>query len=264
MMSSALIVPLSLSSKLPNCMKLKVGRFATAAVNWTVIIGVSLASVVVVLYYLLLTGETEFRGLPERDGKVNGVYYRRESPLNSRFSVLLLHGQSFSSQTWDDLGTLKFLRSKNYDAVAIDLPGFGNSKDFDNIPNTPKKRSDLLATIIGKMKIEHPVIVSPSMSGSYSLPYIFDGAGGKNLRGFVPVAPVGTADYTREDYGSIRFPTLIVIGENDQTIGKTSLQNLAKIPGCDIHMIKGAGHACYMNNPEEFHESLEKFLSKLE
>lgn len=264
MMSSALIVPLSSSSKLPYCMKAKGGRFATVAVNWRVIIGVSLALVVVVFYYLLITAETEFRGLMKWDGKVNGVFYRRESPPNSRFSVLLLHGQSFSSQTWDDLGTLKFLRSKNYDAVAIDLPGFGNSKDFDSIPNTRKKRFDLLATIIGKLKIERPVIVSPSMSGSYSLPYIFDGGDGRNLRGFVPVAPVGTGDYTKEDYESIHFPTLIVLGENDQTIGKSSLRNLAKIPGCEIHMIKGAGHACYMNNPEEFHQSLDKFLSKVD
>ena len=261
-MSSALIVPLS--SNLKSADYLKVGRVTPIKVNWRVIVGVFLASIIIVSCYLLTTGEMAFRGFLEWDGNVDAVYYRRESPPNGRFTVLLLHGQSFSSKTWDDIGTLKFLSSKNYDTVAIDLPGFGKSKDFEGVPKTPEERAGFINKVMEKLKIQRPVIVSPSMSGSYSLPFIFQGVEGRNLRGFVPVAPVGTGSYTKEDYQSIRFPTLIVYGEDDQTIGPISLRNLSDIPSSEIHMMKGAGHACYMDNAHEFHENLEKFLGKLD
>lgn len=259
-MSSTLIVPLA--SKSTSYMKL--GRVSPITVNWRVILGVSLAAALILLYYLLSSGEMEFRGYLEWEGEVNGIYYRRETPANGRFPVLLLHGQSFSSQTWDDLGTLKFLSSKNYDVVSIDLPGYVKSKDFKSIPRTSEDRAKFLNKIIEKLQIERPVIVSPSMSGSYSLPFIFQGYQGRNLRGFVPVAPVGTVAYPEEDYKNLDLPTLIVYGENDGTIGQSSLRMLRNIPGSVIHMMAGAGHACYIKNTDEFHENLERFLSNLE
>lgn len=40
-----------------------------------------------------------------------------------RPDVLLLHGQAFTSKTWEALGTLALLAGEGYRAVAIDLPG---------------------------------------------------------------------------------------------------------------------------------------------
>lgn len=37
--------------------------------------------------------------------------------------IVLLHGARFTSETWEKLGTLQFLASKRFKAVAIDLPG---------------------------------------------------------------------------------------------------------------------------------------------
>ena len=36
------------------------------------------------------------------------------------------------------------------------------------------------------------------------------------------------------------------------------------IPDSKVHVIKGAGHACYLQNPEEFNEVLRNFLEELE
>ena len=259
-MSSVLLAPVA--AKSADYMSL--GRVSPFKINWRVIIGVCLAFTIVLVYYLWTPSEMAFRGYLEWDGQANGIFYREEVPPNGgRFTVLFLHGQAFSSQTWDDLDTLKLLRSEGYRVVAVDLPGFVKSKDVE-VPRTSEERRVFLNKFMEKLQIERPVIISPSMSGSYALPLIFQGDQGRNLRGFVPVAPVGTNTYSESDYKNLQLPTLIVYGENDATLGVSSLRRLRNIPESIIHMMKGAGHACYMTNPKEFHENLVNFLSKLE
>ncbi|XP_021790052.1 protein ABHD14A isoform X3 [Papio anubis] len=57
------------------------------------------------------------------------IFYREVLPLNPahRVEVVLLHGKAFNSHTWEQLGTLQLLSQRGYRAVALDLPGFGNS-----------------------------------------------------------------------------------------------------------------------------------------
>lgn len=40
-----------------------------------------------------------------------------------RLQVVLLHGQAFTSKTWEDLGTMALLATNGYQALAMDLPG---------------------------------------------------------------------------------------------------------------------------------------------
>lgn len=43
-----------------------------------------------------------------------------------RLQVVLLHGQAFTSQTWEELGTMAILATNGYQAIAVDLPGRRN------------------------------------------------------------------------------------------------------------------------------------------
>ena len=40
-----------------------------------------------------------------------------------KLNVLLLHGAAFSSQNWDDLGTLGLIAAMGHKGLAVDLPG---------------------------------------------------------------------------------------------------------------------------------------------
>ena len=61
--------------------------------------------------------------------------------------------------------SLDILRDNGIRGVAIDLPGFGKSK---NVP----KPADVISYLDGWFPTEKFIILSPSMSGSYAIPYI--------------------------------------------------------------------------------------------
>jgi pimeloyl-ACP methyl ester carboxylesterase len=89
----------------------------------------------------------------------------------ARPSVLLLHGARFSAQTWQDLGTLDALAAAGYSSVAVDLPGYGQSTtvatDSDYLYKLTRflQHQGLLTPTV--------VCISPSMSGSFSVPTLF-------------------------------------------------------------------------------------------
>ena len=185
------------------------------------------------------------------------VYYQEIIPKGkAKLDVLFLHGHSFSSKNWLEINTLNILASHGYRVIALDLPGYGKSSyKLDTTDAT--SRSDFLYHFIQKTRIESPVIVSPSMSGVYSLAYI---AAHRAVKGFVAIAVVGTDKVSHSDYAHFP-PSLIVRGSRDKRLGIVSTDTLGKyIPDNSAKVIGDAGHACYLNKPQEFHDMLLKFL----
>ena len=187
--------------------------------------------------------------------QINGakVHYRVTGPADGS-RVVLLHGASFSSQTWDQLGTLRVLADAGYRVVAVDLPGFGKSAA------TSAPASTWLKSFLDALKIDSPALVSPSMSGRFSLPLVIDDP--ERLAAFVAVAPVGIRN-VQERLDRIRCPVLAVWGANDKLIPveQADLLVAAVADGRKV-ILQGAGHAAYMDKPREFHQALLAFLAK--
>ena len=57
---------------------------------------------------------------------------------------------------------------------------------------------------------------------------------------------------------------MIVYGTKDTGLGLNSVGDLRNMPNSEIMPIKGAKHACYMDNPNEFHYLLYNFLQAVE
>lgn len=169
--------------------------------------------------------------------------------------VLFLHGARFSSETWRELGTLELLARRGYHVVALDLPGFGQSEE-SSIP-----ADDFLAALLPLLSDRPMVVVSPSMSGRFSLPLVAERP--SYVAGFVPIAPAAIAAHL-ESLRRSQVPALIVWGENDELVPLRQAESLAKaMANSSKAILADAGHACYLDQPIEFHRELLQFLASL-
>jgi pimeloyl-ACP methyl ester carboxylesterase len=181
------------------------------------------------------------------------VHYLIEGPEQGR-PIVLLHGASFSAETWKSIGTLKALSDSGYLAHAVDLPGFGKSTPSLASPRT------WLRLLLDLLKLEKPVVVSPSMSGRFALPLVTEDP--DRVAGFVAVAPVSIAAH-RNQLARITAPVLAVWGEHDTIVPiKDADLLVGSVKRGRKVVIPNATHAPYMSDPDAFHQALLEFLAK--
>ena len=167
--------------------------------------------------------------------------------------VLFLHGASFRATTWIETGTLEALCRAGIPGLAVDLPGFGDTPRFGHDPAT------LLDEVVDYIAAD-VVVVSPSMSGNYTLPWLMTKP--VAAAGFVPVAPVGISTWRTPE--GFAVPTLGFWGEDDRVVPVDQGRSLvAAIPDAELRVFEGAGHAVYMDEPERFNAELVEWIRNL-
>ncbi len=190
-----------------------------------------------------------------RDEMYETTHYLDIGPSTASVTVLLLHGASFSAQTWRELGTLDRMKDLGYRAVAVDLPGFGKSG------SSPLTGAPFLLDLIQHLALDRPILVSPSMSGRYSLPLVAQNA--SILSGYVAIAPVGIPQYAAQLQG-IELPALAIWGSRDRTVPIENADLLVRsMPNARKVVLENAGHACYMTATDEFHAELLEFIAQI-
>ncbi len=170
-------------------------------------------------------------------------------------TLVLLHGARFSSATWLELGTLDVLADAGFHVVAVDLPGFGQTPASEQAP------AEFLEGLIEQVAPDRPILVSPSMSGRFSLALATRAP--RMMAGLVAVAPGGIPD-ALEALDGDRLPLLAIWGENDEVVPLEDGRRLTEaLPNSRLVVLEGAGHPSYLDRPDEFHAALIAFAHQV-
>jgi abhydrolase domain-containing protein 14 len=169
--------------------------------------------------------------------------------------VLLLHGASFQAETWRELGTLEQLDQAGYRATALDMPGFGKTERCGASPER------VLPECISQERLHRPILIGPSMGGKLAVEVALahpDQVGGLVLIG------AGKVDTARlHELGEM--PALILWGSKDNVAHvETGGQIHDHLSNSRFVIFEGAGHACYLDQPDRWHEELLSFLHEVE
>jgi pimeloyl-ACP methyl ester carboxylesterase len=172
---------------------------------------------------------------------------------------VLLHGFSFLAETWVEMGLFDELAEK-YRVYAFDMPYGAKSRSDKFSTENRDEYADFLKEMLQTLNIGMPVLLGASISGEVALRYLSQGysakagivAGAVNVQGLVHRLEM------------IKVPVLCVWGEKDNISPPDNAKILADhVKNSEAHVIKGAGHACYLDKPEEFKTLLREFLGKI-
>lgn len=169
--------------------------------------------------------------------------------------IVLLHGKAFQAETWRELGTLEHLAAQDLFVVALDLPGFGKSPAADILP------AKILNGVINTMGLTSPILVGPSMGGRIAMEFTLDHP--EKIRALVLIGAVGVQE-NQARLTSLPADTLIVWGEHDQISDPNNSNTLHQATnGSTLKIINGAKHACYLEQPDSWHQALTDFIAGL-
>lgn len=167
--------------------------------------------------------------------------------------ILLLHGAAFSSETWEQLGTIQALAAAGMRVLAVDLPGHGQSAAGGPPPE------EWVAAILDALKVEKAALLAASMSGPAALSFV--AAHPERVTRFVAVAPVGVEEKLSSLQGS-PVRTLVIWSDVDKVVPLAHGEQLvAAMPQARLEVMKGAPHPCYLGDTAAFHRHLLDFLT---
>lgn len=171
--------------------------------------------------------------------------------------IVLLHGATFSSATWEELGTIQALAEAGWRVWAVDLPGFGGTPAGE-APDGPLPEEAWVAAIYDALMLKSAALMAPSMSGRAALPFL--AAHPERVTRFIGVAPVGVEENLSKMQGCA-VPTLLIWSDVDKIVPLAQGEKLAAaMAAAKLHVMPGAPHPCYLGDKAAFHAAVLEFL----
>ena len=188
--------------------------------------------------------EFEFEG--------NKIIYFYKEKENAKKDFFLMHGYNFSTQTWIDVGLIDTIANSGYNVYSLDVPGFPKSVNKMKMENAEIEK--LILNFINEKLNGKTSILGASASGHIALDFSQNYP--ENVEKLIVVDPVNPESVDYEKMNSI---DILGIWGSEDPISKPIREVKTNI---HIVIIKGAGHACYIDKPKEFNNSIKDFLEQ--
>ena len=126
--------------------------------------------------------------------------------------------------------------------------------------DSEKLRAQVLRTAINQTSQNRAILLGPSMGGRVALEFTLDNPG--LVSGLILVGAVGIPE-NRERLKELSLPCLAVWGGEDAISPLANgYQVRQEIKGAELAIISGAPHPCYLDQPDEWHRILLRFLAE--
>ncbi|WP_440059695.1 alpha/beta fold hydrolase [Thermogladius sp. 4427co] len=172
--------------------------------------------------------------------------------------VMLLHGYSFTSDVWGDIGLFPMLEEKMIPYIAIDMPYGRISKCIKHTRSVEENIDFARSAFKAYFGNLPPVIVGASLGGYMALKYSMTNP----ATGLVLIAPVGVREVVKA-FKNLKLKTLVLYGSRDDIADFEELKEFADETGSELIVYDGAGHALYLDQPERFKKDLLAFYERI-
>jgi abhydrolase domain-containing protein 14 len=171
---------------------------------------------------------------------------------------VLLHGLSFHAETWKEIGLFDEL-ALHYSVYSFDMPYGLKSRSDKFDAGSRDEYAEFLHEMLKTLKIDEPFLIGASISGEVTLRYL---AMGNPAKAGIVAGPANVKNLVTT-MEKITVPLLAIWGEHDTISapenGKIISDHVKK---SEVYILKGAGHACYLDKPEDFKALVGEFVKE--
>lgn len=167
--------------------------------------------------------------------------------------LVFLHGYSFTSDVWKEIGVLSLLKERQIPFLALDLP-YGAKSQCDPKTQVPHTNVEILRKALSAFYGDEEVfLIGASLGGYMALHYAIQ----HPVKGLLLIAPVRSS----EPILASKYPNLsnvtIIYGSTDTIVSFQEMKNLTdQLPNANLLVYERAGHPAYLHNPKRFLEDL--------
>jgi pimeloyl-ACP methyl ester carboxylesterase len=169
-------------------------------------------------------------------------------------TIVLMHGYSFNSTVWEEIGLVKALNDLGLSVIGLDVPGYPQSSNrlLLNEAEIVSVLEALIGTLEGRV-----FLLGSSASVHIALKFAEDRSDA--LAGMILVAPVSVKNVALDRIGT----RVIAIWGSDDDVSPPYRNEdaIRTIRGAEVVIISGAGHACYLSQPKTFIRIVSEFIN---
>jgi pimeloyl-ACP methyl ester carboxylesterase len=173
--------------------------------------------------------------------------------------VVFLHGHSFTSEIWNEIGVLRFLEEENIPFLALDMPYGSKSKCFPKNAN-PDVNVKVVRDASQRIFGDELMIVGASQGGYMALIYAVK----HPIKGLLLIAPPRTKEEgLMQIYKTLKIPVSIIYGNKDNLVSLDEMEELDdRLVNSKLTIYENASHPAYLHNPENFKKDIIEFYNQ--